>query len=342
MGNPENYAQTSEEYNSFRDVARQVGAADGLLQNARYDPEAGLRIVFYNRPVKNERKSKLGYHHVFGEDGKQVWEKAPVYTADESGNQVLVEDGIPMVADCDCEEENVFRGRQAASTLQRIVKERSVPSSGREGPLHVTPGRPIFEDKIFVKIYANEFNTVDTEAIIVNDKDIADTCTVSDLAAAHNLKYPKHWEDYKKRQNKREEGGAFFGTPLRELAREGVFILKPSQVAMFESSSIRTVEQLLALPDSTAQHFMGINTIRQQVRAWRDSQAEKAPMVFADELRSRMEAENKLLRDQLAELTGTVRALQSRPLADPDGVQPAPVGSASRKGPGRKTEADGG
>lgn len=328
MANPDHYAQTVGEYNTYRDLARQTGA-EGYLR-PKYDPEAGLRIVFYNRPVKNERKSKLGYHHVFGEDGRQVWEKAPVLDAEGK----VSEEGIPLVADCDCEEENIFRGRQAASTLQRIVRERSVAAPGREGPVHITPGRPIFEDKIYVKIYANEFNTVDTEAIVVNDPDIADTCTVSDLSAAHNLKYPKHWADYKQRQNKREDGAALFGTPLRELAREGVFILKPSQVAMFEASGIRTVENLLSLPDATAQHFMGINTIRAQVRAWRDSQAEKAPMVLADEIRTKMEAENKLLRDQLEELTGRVSALQR---TAPPGVQPPtiPVG----RGPGRKAAA---
>lgn len=314
------------EYSSAQQLARQIGAEAGLLKG-QYDPEAKLNLAFYNKAVINERKSKLGYHNVFGLDNQQLFE-------DEAKT-------VPVVADCDCEEENIIRGSKQASTLQRVIRERTLRG------LHVTPGRPIYEDKIYVRIFVpgEQRNEVDTEAIIVNDPDYPDTHQVSDLKAAHNLKYPRHWEDYKKRQNKRLEGAATFGTPLKMLAQEGVFVLKPAQVAAFEGAGIRTVEQLLAMPDNVSQHFMGFSTIRKAVKEWADLQAAKAPQILAGQIIERQEAENAALRARLEDVERLIRqAAPNAPTlasaaASELGITSSPPSVGRPRGAGRATKA---
>lgn len=306
MPNPNYFAETAQEYNDAARMARQVGVQTGQLLG-QYDPEARLNIVFYNNPVKNERKSKLGYHHVFAEgllgpDGKMV-----------AGSQLFEDEAktIPVIADCDCEEENVLRQRRGVmSTLPRVIRERT-----QQG-VHITPGRPIYEDKIFVKVLipGNTQNEVDSEAIIVGDDQVPDTMPAAP-EIAHNHKYPRAWANYKSRQNKKQDGAAMFGTPLSVLAQEGVAILKPSQVEAFKHANIRTVEHLLSVPDSTSQHLvMGFSTIKKSVQAWADKQAGMAPAMLYQELQSKSEAENAALRSELEELKGLVRSLQ--PLAN--------------------------
>lgn len=334
MANPNYFAETAQEYNDAARIARQVGVQHGLLPG-QYDPEARLNVIFYNNPVKNERKSKLGFHYVFSEgilgpDGRM----AP-------GSQLFEDEKktVPVVADCDCEEENVLRQRRGVmSTLPRVIRERT-----QQG-VHITPGRPIFEDKIFVKVLipGSTQNEVNSEAIIVGDDQVPDTMpAIPEIA--HNNKYPRAWADYKRRQNKREDGAALFGTPLSILAQEGTAILKPSQVEAFKHANIRTVEHLLSVPDSTAQHLvMGFATIKQSVKAWADKQAGMAPALLFQELQNKSEAENAALKSELEELKGLVRSLQ--PLANAKAAELAQAqqvgGSilAQRASPKRKGE----
>jgi hypothetical protein len=151
-------------------------------------------------------------------------------------------------------------------------------------------------------------------AMISGDPDYPDSCEISPEypMSAHNIRFPQHWADYKRRQNKREDGAALFGTPLRELAREGVAILKPSQVAFYESAGIKTVEQLLSVPDSTAQHLgIGFTNIKQTVQAWASARAAEAPAILQNEVIAKYVQNQNLLQDELAELRATVRALQT-------------------------------
>lgn len=302
-------------------MAHDIAATDNVphYKNAqgrgRRDPELGLNMAFYNKAVKDERKSKLGFHYVFnttllGEDGKYP----------EAAKQ-FNEDGTPMMVDCDCEEEYVLRGSKQASTLARVVMERT-----KQG-LHCTPpkARPIFVDEVWIHIWipGEQRNEVDTRAIVIDDDEYADTHPGTETSAAHNLKYPRHWEDFKKRQNKSLEGAAIIGTPLRELAKENVRVLKPSQVAAFEAGNVRTVEQLLAMSDSNAQGIMGWSTIKQAVLAWHEQHAASAPGEAMEELERRHQAEMETMRQQNEEMQTRLKVLENQRLY---GVQPpAPV-----------------
>ena len=296
MGNPDFFAETPGEYNSAVAMARQIGISEGRLKG-KYDPEEKLNLAFYNKAVLDVRRTKFGWHNVFS---------APD-ALNPAGVQLFEDDErkIPMVVDCDCEEENVLRGQKTASTLARVIRKRVGQG------VHVMPSGPQYKDQIWIRIMVpgEQRNEVDTMAIILNDPDIPDSCEAMP-EAAHNLKFPRHWADYKSRQNKKLDGAALFGTPLRELAKEGIYILKPSQVASFEASGIKTVEQLLGMPDSVGQHFMGFPDIKAQVQAWRDAQAASAPARLESELAKKFDERQKQTDAELEELRALVRNLQ--------------------------------
>ena len=298
-------AETVDEYQSALNMARAIGAKDNvphLKRRMKYDPEEGLNLAFYNKAVQNDRKTKLGFHFVF----------------DDAGKKLLEEDGTPRVMDCDCEEENEVRGKK--STLARVIKEMTLKG------VHCTPGRPIFEDQIWIRIIVpgEQRNEVDTQAIIVGDPDIPDT-HVALPEAAHNQKYPQAWASYKQRQNKRLDGAAVIGTPLKVLAGENVRVLKPSQVMGLENIGVQTVEQLLAMSDGNAQHIMGWSTIKHDVQAWSDSVAKQGPSILIEEVEKRAQAKIDAQRTQIETLQEQVRQMNARmTLGAVHGIDPGP------------------
>ncbi len=105
-------------------------------------------------------------------------------------------------------------------------------------------GRPIFEDKEMIQI------------MVPGSKD---NIVVREIRKGHDdVRFPKQWAAF---QNSEKE--IVEGTPLAQWP-----IMSASQVEELKYFGIRTIEQLKEVPDSTAQNFMGLQTLKQKAADW--------------------------------------------------------------------------
>lgn len=138
-------------------------------------------------------------------------------------------------------------------------------------------GRPIFEDREFIKI------------IIPGNRDVTDA-PVND---AYRQRFAAKYAAYK--ANKDQDVS---GTPLSELSWMGA-----SQVAEFNALNVRTVEQLVSLPDVTAQKFMGFSMLKERCERFLKAAAGEAPSL-------KLERENELLKSKVQEQAEAIKSLQ--------------------------------
>lgn len=145
-------------------------------------------------------------------------------------------------------------------------------------------GRPIYEDREFIKI------------IIPGNRDITDTPVTESYKQRFAAKYAAY------KANKETE---IIGTPLSELTWMGA-----SQVAEFNALNVRTVEQLVALPDVHAQKFMGFSQLKARCERFLKAAAGEAPDLKLERENEALKLKVKEQAEALTELQAAVKALQ--------------------------------
>lgn len=147
--------------------------------------------------------------------------------------------------------------------------------------------RAIFYDAVKVQIQVPGDNTlaIDTEAIIDEENE--------HNLEAHNNRFPKQWEQFKKGL---EQNGD--GTPITAL-----MALPASQREELKHAKVRTIEQLATLSDANCQRLgPGYTKARETARAFVAAQRDAAPLAAVKgELASR-DAKIAELQAQMAEL----------------------------------------
>lgn len=151
-------------------------------------------------------------------------------------------------------------------------------------------GRQIFEDTPYVKI------------MIAGDKD---SIVKRPVRERDKQRFPTKWQAF---QN--QEVQPMVGTPLAEWAG-----CNRSMVEEFKQFGIRTVEDLVNMPDSQASKFMGINMLRTKAKAFLKDASYAAPF-------EQLKRENDNLQAQITEMQDQLRRLNES--ADKADEAPAP------------------
>jgi hypothetical protein len=139
-------------------------------------------------------------------------------------------------------------------------------------------GRPIFVDQPYVKI------------MVPGDKD---SIVVRPVRDQDKMRFPRQWQAYEMNMEQPIEG-----TMLSEWP--GV---TRAQVEELKHYGIRTLEELVEMPDSQAQKFMGINTLRQKAAAYMEAAQATAPLEALRE-------ENEGLKNLVSELQNDIAELR--------------------------------
>ena len=155
-------------------------------------------------------------------------------------------------------------------------------------------GRPIFEDREFVKIISpGDRRTMVVEP--VNDD--------------HKARWPEQYKAFKEGREAPLEG-----TPLSEWAVSGMTRARVEELAYFH---IRTVEQMAEVNDNQIGNLgMGARELRDRAKLWLDVAAKGSAVL--DRMQTdaeNLKAENQRLKDQMAELAAEVRSLTKKDAA---------------------------
>lgn len=167
-------------------------------------------------------------------------------------------------------------------------------------------GRPIFEDRDFVRI----MTPGDTKTVVYR------VATDQDKA-----RFPKAWQAYEQGIEAITEG-----TPLDQWNQ-----ISKSQVKELQHVNVRTVEQFVTVSDASIQR-MGPGYMQLRQRARQFLEASKGEAAATAQAR-----ENEQLREQMALMHDEMKAMRAELDAkkaddaalDPDGNPPSPVGPAS-------------
>lgn len=146
-------------------------------------------------------------------------------------------------------------------------------------------GRPIFEDKDFIKI------------IIPGSRDV----TEARVTEQYKERFPRQWAAYQNKQQVKIEG-----TPLSELTWMG-----RSMVAEFAACNVNTVEQLVGMSDVDGGKFMGWNQIKQRCERYLQAAKGEAPALVMEKQVADLSKENETLKAQMAELAAEVKVLRN-------------------------------
>lgn len=139
-------------------------------------------------------------------------------------------------------------------------------------------GRPVFIDREYVEIRTP--GSRDAVARPAQPKDIA--------------RFPRHYEAFKNRTSQ----DIHEGTPLSEWP-----LIARSLIEELTFFNVKTVEQLIAMPDEKAQQFMGLMGLKQKAKEWLELSKEYAS---ANDLKDELAKRD----DEIAELKAAVAALQ--------------------------------
>jgi hypothetical protein len=159
----------------------------------------------------------------------------------------------------------------------------------------IEAGRPIFDEIDLVKI------------ITPGSRD----SFVGDANETYQQRFPTQWARYKAGRSQE-----LSGTPLNQLPWLGV-----GQIAEFNAVGCHTVEQLVGMPDSVSQKFMGHHAIKQRASQYLEASKAEAPML-------KMQEELKKRDDEISELREMVNAMQASRKADE-------AAKAAQKTPGK-------
>lgn len=141
-------------------------------------------------------------------------------------------------------------------------------------------GRDIFEEVPYVRV------------LVPGDKD---NIVVRPVRNSDKARWAKQWQAFENREDAPMEG-----TPLDEWA--GV---SRSMVEELKFFNIRTVEDLVAMPDAHASKFLGINGLRQKASAWLEDAQYSAPI-------AQLQQENEDLRGQIENMQLQMAELMER------------------------------
>ena len=144
-------------------------------------------------------------------------------------------------------------------------------------------GRDIYEDTPYVRI------------MVPGDKDNIVFRPVRDT---DRQRFPRQWQAFQAKEEQVQEG-----TPIVEW--NGV---TRSQAEELKSVGVKTVEALIAMPDSVAQGFMGINALKAKAKAYVEDASFSAPI-------AKLTGENEILRQELESLKARLDAQESPPKA---------------------------
>lgn len=140
-------------------------------------------------------------------------------------------------------------------------------------------GRPIFVDIPYI------------EVITPGSRDTL----VTEATAQYQHRFREQWENFKARTEP-----TLAGTPLNEVPW-----LTASQVAEMNALNIKTVEQLVNLPDVHAQKLMGSHDLRERAKRFLSAAAGAAET-------TKLEAELKRRDELIAEQGETLKDLQAQ------------------------------
>jgi hypothetical protein len=149
-------------------------------------------------------------------------------------------------------------------------------STIKNEPKSIDAGRPIFDEIDLIKI------------ITPGSRD----SFVGDATFEYQQRFPSQWSRYKAGLEQTASG-----TPLNTLPWMTI-----SQVEEFKAVGCHTIEQLVGMPDSVSQKFMGHHQLKQRAHAYLDSAKDAAPML-------KLQAELEKRDEQLAVLKAQMDTL---------------------------------
>lgn len=131
-------------------------------------------------------------------------------------------------------------------------------------------GRPIFDEFDYVKILTpGSKDTFETE---VQDSENG--------PSPYKLRFAAQWAQYQANSEQSQSG-----TPIDQVPW-----LTVGQMAEFKAVNVRTVEQLVGMPDNLSQKFMGHFQIKQRAQAFLEAAGKAAPgIALAEQLKERDE-----------------------------------------------------
>jgi hypothetical protein len=149
-------------------------------------------------------------------------------------------------------------------------------STEKNATKSVEAGRPIFDEMDLIKIISpgsrDSFVGIATEE--------------------YQARFPTQWARYKNQQDQNMSG-----TPLNQLPWLGI-----GQIEELKAVNCHTVEQLVGMPDSISQKFMGHHAIKQRAEAYLNAAKDAAPML-------KLQTELDKRDEQIAELQAQMKAL---------------------------------
>ena len=143
-------------------------------------------------------------------------------------------------------------------------------------------GKPVFKDAEYIEI-----RTPGQKNYVARPVKPADL-----------TRFPRHYKAYKDRTSDNE---LIEGTLLREWP-----MITRSQVEELSFANVKTVEQLIAMPDSNASQFMGMNMLKAKAKTWLKRATE-------DKAKSDLEEALAKRDGEIEELKAAVAALQAKP-----------------------------
>lgn len=171
-------------------------------------------------------------------------------------------------------EMNFEDGMQSAADKRLLVLFYREPIKNELKSIEA--GRPIFDEIDLIKI------------ITPGSRDTF----VGDATLEYQQRFPAQWARYKAGKDQ-----TMTGTPLNQLPW-----LSIGQIAEFESVGCKTVEQLVGMPDSLSQKFMGHHAIKQKAQEYLDAAAGNAPTLRLQKELEKRDAQILELQQQMQKM----------------------------------------
>ena len=149
-------------------------------------------------------------------------------------------------------------------------------------------GRPIHADKEYIEIR------------IPGDKD---NIYIGPAEQKYINRFPRHYAAFK---NKEQE--VVIGTPL-----EAVPWVTKAQIEELKYFGVRSVEQLAGVTDANAQSFVGINSLRDQAKAFLEAAAGNAPLLQMQAELEKRDKQLEAMQKQMEEMSKMMAAQEDKP-----------------------------
>jgi hypothetical protein len=179
-------------------------------------------------------------------------------------------------------------------------------------------GRPIFKDVEYIDIKIPGSRT-------------GGACRPA--SHADKQRFPRHYEAFQQRIEEPTEG-----TPLAEWP-----LISRSQAEEFAYHNVKTVENLVAMSDTNAGNFMGVNALKKKAKRWLEQASSEADTAHLQEELQKRDDLIAAMQEQLNKLTADAAEVEPephQPLASSldEAVPDEPVKKTRRR---RKVKTDG-